>query len=233
MRNTYIGGIILGMTAFAAWLNATFAGMDNAVSHFAFSLHESAAGGFFDWLFPFITLLGNGGIFFIAVAVVCLLFKKGRRMGATMLVALLLGLLVTNLALKNGIARPRPYADELSTFFTYWQAIGHGLENEIYSFPSGHATASFAAMTAVFLCGNKKYSFLAYVLALLIGFSRIYIQVHYASDIVGGALVGTLCGIGAWLLIRFWFRKMAASDKPACVFITNADIRNRLKKREV
>ncbi len=233
MRNTYIGGIILGMTAFAAWLNATFAGMDNAVSHFAFSLHESAAGGFFDWLFPFITLLGNGGIFFIAVAVVCLLFKKGRRTGATMLVALLLGLLVTNLALKNGIARPRPYADELSTFFTYWQAIGHGLENEIYSFPSGHATASFAAMTAVFLCGNKKYSFLAYVLALLIGFSRIYIQVHYASDIVGGALVGTLCGIGAWLLIRFWFRKMAASDKPACVFITNADIRNRLKKREV
>lgn len=233
MRNTYIGGIILGMTAFAAWLNATFAGMDNAVSHFAFSLHESAAGGFFDWLFPFITLLGNGGVFFIAVAVVCLLFKKGRRMGATMLVALLLGLLVTNLALKNGIARPRPYADELSTFFTYWQAIGHGLENEIYSFPSGHATASFAAMTAVFLCGNKKYSFLAYVLALLIGFSRIYIQVHYASDIVGGALVGTLCGIGAWLLIRFWFRKMAASDKPACVFITNADIRNRLKKREV
>ena len=233
MRNTYFGGIILEMTAFAAWLNATFAGMDNAVSHFAFSLHESAAGGFFDWLFPFITLLGNGGIFFIAVAVVCLLFKKGRRTGATMLVALLLGLLVTNLALKNGIARPRPYADELSTFFTYWQAIGHGLENEIYSFPSGHATASFAAMTAVFLCGNKKYSFLAYVLALLIGFSRIYIQVHYASDIVGGALVGTLCGIGAWLLIRFWFRKMAASDKPACVFITNADIRNRLKKREV
>lgn len=233
MRNTYFGGIILKMTAFAAWLNATFAGMDNAVSHFAFSLHESAAGGFFDWLFPFITLLGNGGIFFIAVAVVCLLFKKGRRTGATMLVALLLGLLVTNLALKNGIARPRPYADELSTFFTYWQAIGHGLENEIYSFPSGHATASFAAMTAVFLCGNKKYSYLAYVLALLIGFSRIYIQVHYASDIVGGALVGTLCGIGAWLLIRFWFKKMAASDKPACVFITNADIRNRLKKKEV
>ena len=233
MRNTCFGGIILEMTAFAAWLNATFAGMDNALSHFAFSLHESAAGGFFDWLFPFITLLGNGGIFFIAVAVVCLLFKKGRRTGATMLVALLFGLLVTNLALKNGIARPRPYADELSTFFTYWQAIGHGLENEIYSFPSGHATASFAAMTAVFLCGNKKYSFLAYVLALLIGFSRIYIQVHYASDIVGGALVGTLCGIGAWLLIRFWFRKMAASDKPACVFITNADIRNRLKKREV
>lgn len=233
MRNTYFGGIILEMTAFAAWLNATFAGMDNAVSHFAFSLHESAAGGFFDWLFPFITLFGNGGIFFIAVAVVCLLFKKGRRTGATMLVALLLGLLVTNLALKNGIARPRPYADELSTFFTYWQAIGHGLENEIYSFPSGHATASFAAMTAVFLCGNKKYSYLAYVLALLIGFSRIYIQVHYASDIVGGALVGTLCGIGAWLLIRFWFKKMAASDKPACVFITNADIRNRLKKKEV
>lgn len=233
MRNTYFGGIILEMTAFAAWLNATFAGMDNAVSHFAFSLHESAAGGFFDWLFPFITLLGNGGIFFIAVAVVCLLFKKGRRTGATMLVALLLGLLVTNLALKNGIARPRPYADELSTFFTYWQAIGHGLENEIYSFPSGHATASFAAMTAVFLCGNKKYSYLAYVLALLIGFSRIYIQVHYASDIVGGALAGTLCGIGAWLLIRFWFKKMAASDKPACVFITNADIRNCLRKKEV
>lgn len=223
----------MGLTAFAAWLNATFSGMDSAVSHFAFSLHESAAGGFFDWLFPFLTLFGNGGIFFIAVAVVCLLFKKGRRTGATMLIALLFGLLVTNIALKNGIARPRPYADELSTFFIYWQAIGHGLENEIYSFPSGHATASFAAMTAVFLCGNKKYSFLAYIPALLIGFSRIYIQVHYASDIVGGAIVGTLCGVAAWLLVRFWFRKMAASEKPAALFITNADILHHLKKKEV
>ena len=112
---------MLQMTPFAAWLNTVFAGMDEAVARFAFSLHTGAAGGFFDRFFPAVTLLGKAGIFFILCGLIALAFRRSRKMGFTILTALLLGLLFTNLALKNAIARPRPYADELSIFFTWWK----------------------------------------------------------------------------------------------------------------
>lgn len=202
------------LTPFAAWLNTIFAGMDEAVARFAFSLHTGAAGGFFDWFFPAVTLLGKAGIFFILCGLVALAFRRSRKMGFTVLTALLLGLLFTNLALKNAIARPRPYADELSIFFTWWKEIGSGVEREIYSFPSGHATASFAAATAVFWCGNKRYSWTAYLLAALVGFSRIYLMVHYASDILGGMLVGFAAGSLAYWIVTAVYRAVARRRGP-------------------
>ena len=188
-------------TPFAAWLNTVFAGLDEACGRFAFSLHSGGAGGFFDWFFPAVTLLGSAGIFFIALGLLSLIFRRSRKMGFAILVALVLGLLFTNLLLKNAVARPRPYVDEMSVFFGWWKEIGSGVEREVYSFPSGHATASFAAMTAVFWCGNKRYSWTAFLLAGLIGFSRIYLVVHYASDVLGGAVVGFIAGSLAYLLV--------------------------------
>lgn len=202
------------LTPFAAWLNTVFAGMDEAVARFAFSLHTGAAGGFFDRFFPAVTLLGKAGIFFILCGLVALAFRRSRKMGFTILAALLLGLLFTNLALKNAIARPRPYADELSIFFTWWKEIGSGAEREIYSFPSGHATASFAAATAVFWCGNKRYSWTAYLLAVAVGFSRIYLMVHYASDILGGMLVGFAAGSLAYWIVTAAYRAVARRRGP-------------------
>ena len=205
----------LQLSPFAAWLNTVFAGMDEAVARFAFSLHSGAAGGFFDWFFPAATLLGEAGIFFIVCGLVALAFRRSRKMGFTILLALLLGLLFTNLVLKNTIARPRPYADELSVFYSWWKEIGSGAEREIYSFPSGHATASFAAATAVFWCCDKRYSWTAYLLAVLIGFSRIYLVVHYASDIIGGALVGFVAGSLAYILVTYGYRRLLARKVPA------------------
>ncbi len=203
------------ITPFTDWLNTVFAGMDEAVARFAFSLHSGAAGGFFDWFFPAVTLLGKAGIFFIVCGLVALAFRRSRKMGFTILAALLLGLLFTNLALKNAIARPRPYVDVLSNFYTWWKEIGSGAEREIYSFPSGHATASFAAATAVFWCCDKRYSWTAYLLAVLVGFSRIYLMVHYASDIIGGALVGFAAGSLAYLLVSYAYRRFTARKAPA------------------
>lgn len=202
------------ITPFAAWLNAVFAGFDEAVARFAFSLHSGGAGGFFDRFFPAVTLLGKAGIFFIVCALIALAFRRSRKMGCTILAALLLGLLFTNLVLKNTIARPRPYADELSIFFSWWKEIGSGAEREIYSFPSGHATAAFAAATAVFWCGNKRYSWTAYLLAVLVGFSRVYLMVHYASDILGGMLVGFAAGSLAYWIVTAAFRAIARRQGP-------------------
>lgn len=195
------------LTAFAAWLNSFFGGFDQSVAEFAFSLHSGGAGAFFDRFFPAVTLLGEKGLFFIALGLLLVALRRSRRAGTTLLFSLILGLLFTNLLLKNFIARPRPYADELSQFFLWWQEIGSGVENEIYSFPSGHATASFAAMTALFWCGDKRYSWCSFLLAALVGFSRIYLVVHYASDILGGALVGFIAGtLSYWLIGLAWKR---------------------------
>ena len=73
-------------TPFAAWLNTVFAGLDEACGRFAFSLHSGGAGGFFDWFFPAVTLLGSAGIFFIALGLLSLIFRRSRKMGFTILV---------------------------------------------------------------------------------------------------------------------------------------------------
>ena len=221
------------LTPIAAWLNSVFAGFDTAIAQFAFSLHEGPLGGFFDFFFPNVTHLGDKGLFLIVVGVILLLFARTRKGGASMLIALLFGLLMTNLFLKHLVERPRPYVDEFGIFREFWQVIGHGLEKEAGSFPSGHATSVFAAMTAVFWAFDKKYSWTAFLFAGIIGFSRVYIHVHYASDILGGMLVGLLVGSAAFFLVRWLYNKIAASNSPAARLITTSDIRNLYKKREV
>ena len=220
------------LTAVAAWLNQTFAAADAAVAQFAFSLHNSALGGFFDWLFPSVTVLGDGGVFFIIVGVLLLLFARTRKGGASILIGLLFGLLITNLALKTSIARPRPYADEMSMFYEFWQTIGHGLESE-FSFPSGHSTASFAACTAFFWAGNRRYSWCAFILSAMVAFSRIYIHVHYFSDVIAGTIVGFISGTLAYLLIKWIFDKLQNIDHPVPRFLTNASLSNLFKKKQV
>ncbi len=212
------------MTVFAQWLNTVFGGFDAAVATFANGLHTGEAGAFFDWFFPSVTVLGNEGLFFIVLGILFLLFRKTRKSGASILIALLFGLLMTNMFLKTLVARPRPYVDELSIFHDFWLAIGHGVESESGSFPSGHATSAFAAMFALFWSADKRYSWTGLILAALIGFSRIYIHVHYASDIIAGALVGFICGTLAFLLIRWVFGRLERIDTPAARFVTTASL---------
>ncbi len=221
------------LTAFASWLNSTFATMDTAVAQFAFSLHEGPLGGFFDWFFPNITHLGDEGWIFIALGVVFLLFARTRKGGASMLIALLFGLFLTNLWLKTLVDRPRPYVDVEGIFRQFWELIGHGTESESGSFPSGHTTSAFAAMTAAFWAFDKKYSWTGFLFAGIIAFSRLYIHVHYASDVLGGIVVGFVAGTAAYLLIRWLFSFAEKSQKPAARFVTDASITNLFKKRGV
>lgn len=219
------------MTAFATWLNTVFAGLDAAVAQFAFSLHEGALGGFFDFFFPNITHLGDEGLFFITLGVIFLLFRRTRKAGAAMLIALLFGLLLTNMTIKPLVERPRPYVDELSMFHQFWATIGHGLESESGSFPSGHATSAFAAMFAFFWALPKKYSWTGLLLAVIIGFSRIYIHVHYCSDILGGMIVGCICGTAAFLIFHYLAKALEKSEKPAAKFLLNSSVVNLFPKK--
>lgn len=144
-----------------------------------------------DWLTPIvksITYLGNGGIIWILLAVAFLFFEKYRRVGYMCATALVTDLLSVNLILKTFIRRARPY--EMIEGLT--NLIG---EQSDFSFPSGHTAASFAVATVLLLRCPKKISIPGLILAILISLSRLYVGVHYPTDILGGVVVGILCGL--------------------------------------
>lgn len=153
---------------------------------------------FLDFLMPLITVLGNAGIFWIVVAVVLLLIPKYRKIGLGMGAALIIGLLVCNITLKPLIARPRPYDYQLTHFGKTIQLLIARPHD--FSFPSGHTLASFEGAT-VLLIGNKKLGIPAMVLACLIAFSRMYLYVHYPTDVLVSVVLGVVFGfLGNWLV---------------------------------
>lgn len=187
------------VTAAALWLNTVFADFDAGVTLFIHRLHE-IGGGFFTPFFEFVSLLGKGGIFLIVLGLVLLLSKRTRRCGTAILLGIAIGALITNCCLKILIARPRPYSDENSLFYQLWLLVEQNVESD-KSFPSGHTTAAMAASTAVFFSCNKRYSWLAFLFAAVMGIARIYLVVHFPSDVVGGFIVGFIGGaLGALIM---------------------------------
>lgn len=147
------------------------------------------------WLDSFMLLLsrlGDNGLVWCVMAAVLLARRKTRASGLICTLALLFSLLFCNVLLKNLVARPRPYDTLL-----WLQPLIPLLPD--FSFPSGHASSSFAAATAFTLAGaDKKWAVAAFVLALLISFSRLYVGVHYPTDVLGGLFLGLFCGHLAW-----------------------------------
>ncbi len=186
------------LTAAAAWLNATFEGFDQSVTLAVHRLYELAP-WFFNPFLQLISLLGKGGAFLIALSICLIVVKRTRRFGTAMLLGLTIGALFTNLFIKVVIARPRPYSDETGFFYPLWQIMGQHMESD-KSFPSGHTTAAFASMVPVFLLGKKRVSWTALIFAVLMGVSRIYLVVHYPSDVLGGLIIGTIAGVIATLV---------------------------------
>lgn len=150
--------------------------------------------GFFDGLMVFFTKLGDGGIVWIALTVICLISDKYRKVGAAMAVSLVIALLAGVMGLKELVARPRPFQLK-DVYLLIPEPAG-------FSFPSGHTMASFAAAFSVWLT-HKKEGTLTLIVAALIGFSRIYLYVHFLTDVLAGAVLGILFGwIGTALVYK-------------------------------
>jgi undecaprenyl-diphosphatase len=145
-----------------------------------------------DFLMPIITLLGDAGIFWIVCASILALTKKYRRIGFGMAFALMMGLVVCNMILKPGVGRIRPYDFQMQEFGK--EIILLIDKQHDFSFPSGHTIASFEACT-VLLLGNKKLGIPATILAILIAFSRLYLYVHYPTDVIFSIIFGILFGV--------------------------------------
>ena len=154
---------------------------------------------FLDLLMPRITMLGEYGAVWILAALVLLGMKRHRRGGLTLAAALIAGLILCNLLLKPLAARPRPC----------WLDTGIPLLVPMpldYSFPSGHSVSSFAA-SAVLLRYDKRMGLPALALAVLIAFSRLYLFLHFPSDVAAGILLGTLIGLSVSLILDRFPRK--------------------------
>ena len=141
---------------------------------------------FLDTVMPVITHLGDGGIFWIGLALVLLCIPSCRKTGIAMVFALLMGLLVCNLALKPLIGLMRPFDYQL----LQGKVIPLLIEApKDFSFPSGHTIASIEAATVVLIC-HRKWGFAAMALAVLIAFSRLYLYVHYPTDVLASVVLG-------------------------------------------
>ena len=152
--------------------------------------------GFLDWFMPRISALGNSGIIWILITIVFLFTKRYRKQGVVLAVGLLVGFLIGNLTLKPLIARMRPsWINEDIVLL-----IGNPKD---YSFPSGHTLSSFIAAILITL-NNKKLGIFAIPLASLIAFSRMYLYVHYPSDILGALILAVIISLAVH---KIFYRK--------------------------
>lgn len=169
-------------------ISMTLTEIDFAILDF---IQKNLSCGVLDFIMPLITHLGSSGALWILIGVVMLIFRRTRRDGVLLAAALMLCLIIGNILLKNIVARDRPC----------WI---NGSVNMLisvpkdYSFPSGHSMTAFAS-AVVLLHWDKRFGIPAMILAFLLAFSRLYLYVHFPSDVLVGALIG--CAIGVVVCI--------------------------------
>ena len=154
-------------------------------------IQDNLRNDFLTPIFRFITSLGDSGWIWIACTIMCLVLVKYRKVGCLSALSLIGSLVINNLLLKNVIARTRPYEAV--------EGLMRLIEKQSdFSFPSGHTGSSFAAAVIFFIYLPKKFGIPALILAFLISFSRLYVGVHYLTDVLVGGLIGTAIAIAIW-----------------------------------
>ena len=152
-----------------------------------------------------LSLLGDKGLGWIALTLVLLLFKRTRRVGIYCAASMILTFLVVNCAIKPLVARTRPY-----DLFSEIQILTH-LESD-FSFPSGHSANSFAVAWILFRMTKKQYGVTAVAVAALIAFSRLYVGVHYPTDVLAGAAIAIALAEVTLRLLPIASRKIGRAE---------------------
>ncbi len=187
------------------FLNDFFVNIDVAV----YSFIDSFASPVLDGIFTFITHLGDTpGIIWFVLGIILLIPKKTRKLGILLFAGLAFSSLINNLVLKELIDRPRPYNVDPSVWTNAgYEYVWPGLikQSSSPSFPSGHTSTSIGAAFALLLGCRKKYLAVgipAFILSLAIGFSRIYVKVHYPTDVIAGAIVGIIAAVAIYFIFE-------------------------------
>lgn len=155
---------------------------------------QSLHGPWLDQIMTRITSLGDHGFIWILTGVVLFCIPKTRKIGISVLLSLAVGLLLGNMILKNLVQRPRPCWIDTQIVLL--------IQNpRDFSFPSGHTLASFEGAISIWLY-NKKLGTAFLILAVLIAFSRLYLFVHFPTDVLGGAILGSLIALSVHRVIE-------------------------------
>ena len=167
--------------------------------------------GFLDFIMPIITLFGDAGIFWILCSLILICVRKYRRTGMSMLLALIFGVVICNILMKPLIGRIRPYdlKEQMGITIPLLTERMHD-----FSFPSGHTIASFEASVALLL-GSKKLGIPAVILAILIAMSRLYLYVHYPTDVIFSLFLGIAFAFLATALVKKIPEKRGRYEKAA------------------
>ena len=165
-----------------------------------------------NYAMKYISMLAAHGEISIACCAILLIFKRTRRCGFAMAVALVVDFVVVNLILKNAVGRERPWThEELGWAEDFYRQYGIELSRD-YCFPSGHTAVTFCA-AAVLVIFYRAKAIPAVFVALLIGFSRIYLCEHYVSDVAAGIIIGSLCGVAGYYIYRAVERAVKSEAK--------------------
>lgn len=157
-------------------------------------IYEHMRSAFLDFLLPKITALGDVGIIWITITIIMLCVKRWRKCGIICALSLVLCILVGSFTLKPLFARIRPF--DLNT------AVDLLIDRPTdFSFPSGHSMTAFAAATSVYTCYKKSGRWLL-ALAGLIAFSRLYLYVHYPTDVIAGIIIGILLALCSSKIVK-------------------------------
>lgn len=192
----------------ADFLDSTFYGFDTAVFAFFGSMQNEILNGVAD----FVTFFGSSdaSILYAVIAIILLFKRKTRPYGISLILAMLIGGLFTNVLIKPYVARPRPYIGLMDTDFWgefegYYKYAGSVIESE-FSFPSGHTTLATDVSLSLALTGrkhNNNWFWILIPIALIVAMSRIYLCVHYPTDVLIGFVSGGLAGFLGYLLGDF------------------------------
>lgn len=217
------------LTQTSQWLNTTFYAFDHAILEF---LHNLAllTNGNLNWLFKFISLFAEKGLFLILLSIFLMLFKKTRKFGICMFGSIGAGAIITNFILKDMIARPRPYMSNVLEYKDWWQYAGKVVESD-FSFPSGHTTAMASAMMSLIYMAKTKKKYWCILFILLMGISRNYLMVHYPTDVIGGIISGIIGATVAYFITLLIYKILDKYENIKIFnFIKNFDIVNFCKK---
>lgn len=150
-----------------------------------------------DIFFSNFTKLGDSGLLWIILIILAIIYPKTRKLGVCLALSLIINFLLCNVLIKPTVARIRPY--EINTDIEL-------LVNKPkdYSFPSGHTSAAFSFVLPLMIYRLKKLWIPFFIVAITFSFSRLYLYVHYPTDILGGIVVGIIAGFLSCYLCK-WF----------------------------
>ncbi len=186
-------------------LDSIFASFDMAV----FSFFGGIQSGFLTAIAKIFTAMGSTkyvALFGVFALVLCF-FRRTRKVGLALLFAILIGTLITNIIVKPLVLRVRPYntLQDIPEYWAWYLGAGSLCESD-YCFPSGHTTGAFEIATVLCLMyattKKKKIAWIFPLIALLTAASRVYLMVHYVTDVLSGIIVGVFAGVMGFLISR-------------------------------